>query len=43
MTSQNDRIMKHITYVDDLYVDRLTIKVLHIIEMMWTIFVINKR
>jgi hypothetical protein len=28
-----------ITYVDDLYVDRLKIKVIHIIEMMWTIFV----
>jgi hypothetical protein len=34
--------MKQITYVNDLYVDRLRIKVLHIIEMLWTIFVINK-
>ena len=43
ITLQKDRIMKQITYVlDDLYLDRLKIKVLHIKEMIWTIFVINK-
>ena len=42
ITLQKDRIMKQITYVDDLYIDRLKIKVLLITEMLWTIFVISK-
>jgi hypothetical protein len=29
-------VMKQIAYVDDLYVDRLKIKIFHMIEMAWT-------
>jgi hypothetical protein len=34
--------MKRIAYVNELYVDRLKIKSIHIIEMMWIVFVLNK-
>jgi hypothetical protein len=35
-------MMKRIAYVNELYVDRLKIKSIHIIEMMWIVFVLNK-